>query len=216
MNQIFKSKKLAAATKKVSEELVKGNATKAYAWAVRNYHHFEIKDIYDLVLKKNAYNFLKYDLRVQAATQNPVTKNVSWLSFTHAITFSNAVRITCEKYPELWPAGILQMLSFYGRNSSFTDESIDESEWMVTDSTNFIKDTLNKVFDHGLAGPIFSAHIIKTGLATFQEAESSSPETRALLLASLNRFLNSPLKQKHVRRTVSQGIKLVAKDFDRN
>jgi len=33
------------------------------------------------------------------------------------------------------------------------------------------------------------------------------------LLAALNRFLKSPLKTKHVRRTARQAIQLVSRDF---
>lgn len=211
---VAKLKKLECAEKtKIPKELPKVTVNKSLEWLIENYPKYGREDLYDEVLNKNALNFLKYDLKFQSATDNPVTKNVGWLSFTHAITFSNAVRRACEKYPHLFPAGIAQMICFYGRNTAFTDPEIQFEDWKIEDEGAFKESVLATVFDHGLRGPILSAHIIKTGFAIFEEAQSCSEETKKHLFASLNRFLNSPLKQKHVRRIVSQGIKLVAQDF---
>lgn len=194
--------------------LNKGNVNKSYEWLTNHYHLYEIKDLFDFILRKNAQNFLEFDLKYQEATDNPVTKNVGWLDFTHGITFSNAVRVTCTKYPELWSSGILQMISFYGRNAAFTDDEIPVQDWKIQHPDRFKEETIDKILDHGIAGPIFSSHVLKTAVAIFEEAEHTSIETGEILWASLNRFLHSPLKQKHVRRLVSQGIKLVARDFE--
>ena len=196
-------------------ELGKFNVDSSYDWILKNYYQFNEQELYDYLLLKNADNFLKYNIALQNATNNPVTKNVGWLDFTHAITFSNAVRMTCQKFPQLWKAGLLQMISFYGRNTTFTDDQIQLSDWKVEESKAFKNHVIEKILDHGMAGPIFSAHIIKTFFAVFSEIEHSSIETKDHLLASLNRFLNSPLKQRHGRRMVTQGINLVSKDFDR-
>lgn len=197
----------------VLEKGVKGNVAEAYDWLIKNYNQSDVKSLYDVVLKKNSFNFLKYDLRFQEATDNPVTKNVGWLDFTHAITFSNAVRITCEQYPDLWEEGLLQMISFYGRNLPFVDERIELKDWLVRDEKAFEDKIISIILDHGLSAPILSSHIVKTSIATLDERDFISSETKDVLLAALNRFLHSPLKQKHSRRLVSQGIKLVAKDF---
>lgn len=190
-------------------EAVSGGVNKAFEWFSKTYPRVSNADLYDHLLFKNAENFLLFDLKLQEATNNPVSKNIGWLDFTHGITFANAVCVTCQKFPKLWPAGLLQMVCFYGRNNSFLDKGVRFEDWAVRDEQAFQEKIERVILDHGLALPIFSSHIIKTAFATFEEAESASSETQAMLYASLNRFVNSPLKQKHARRIVSQGIKLV-------
>lgn len=171
------------------------------------------KALYDAVLGLNATNMLCYDLSYQEQTHNPVTQNVGWLDYTHALTFSNAVRALCEVEPKLWKKGLLQMVAFYGRNTAYLTQ-VDLEDWRVEETETFKAYVLERVYDHGLPAPIFSAHIIKTGLACFEEVEKGvSKKTQDFLLASLNRFLNSPLKGKHARRMVHQGVSLVRKDF---
>ena len=81
--------------------------------------------IYQELLLANAINLLSFDISQQDKVQVSVSGNVGWLDFTHGITFANAVRKQCSKYPELWPQGLLQMACFNGRNAGFTNEEID-------------------------------------------------------------------------------------------
>jgi nitrite reductase/ring-hydroxylating ferredoxin subunit len=185
----------------------------SYDWLLEHYEVHSIKELYDALLYANAKNFLHYDMKFQEATHNPVSQNVGWLSFTHGITFANAVRVICEKYPELWPNGLLQMASFCGRNTAFITEEINFEDWNIEDSKKFHNDVDQILLDHGNPMPIYSAHYLKTAVATFEEAELADKETAAMLLAALNRFLKSPIKGKAARRMVHQGINLVSKDF---
>lgn len=179
---------------------------------MKNYKH---KTIFHFLLLQNTHNFLNYDLKFQEATHNPVSQNTGWLSFTHALTFSHAVHDLCTKYPQFWKQGLLQMASFFGRNYKFTQRNnpISHEDYKIDDVPSFKKTIKEKIFDHGLSLPIFSAHILKTSVAILEEFTNSDHPEKDLLLSSLNRFLQSPLKAKHVRRTVYQAIKLVEKDF---
>ena len=85
-----------------NQVLDKMDISQSYDWLKENQARYSAASLYETLLCANAVNFLQYDLKYQEATQNPVSKNIDWLDFTHAITFSNAVRETCEKYPELW------------------------------------------------------------------------------------------------------------------
>ena len=76
-----------------------------------------------------------------------------------------------------------------------------------------MEDSLRAVVDHGNPLPIYSAHHLKTAWAVRSELSAASPETAGMLLMSLNRFLNSPHKGKHVLRQLRQGIRLVEKDY---
>ena len=61
--------------------------------------------------------------------------------------------------------------------------------------------------------PIYSAHVLKTAFALFEEGENLGSLEKEIIYRPLNRFLNSPLKAKHIRRLVKQAFNLVSKDF---
>lgn len=156
---------------------------------------------------------LHFDSRFGIAYDRPVSQNIGWLDFTHGITFANAVRNLCLKYPRLWPQGLLQMACFVGRNRKYLDLSLEESEWIVQDTEEFQQRILDRILDHGLVEPIFSAHLLKTATAVAEELQHASTSCRKHLLAALNRFFNSPLKQKHTRRLARQATELVRRDL---
>ena len=173
----------------------------------------EPEALYRALLGVNAANMLAYDTAYQEHTDRPMRDNVGWLSFTHAITFANAVRLTCAKYPELWPAGLLQLACFSGRNAAYTDASLDGARWRVDDAEAFFAHGVEQLFDHGRDEYIVSVHFLKTLLAAREEVTSGAAgEVSGTLLAALNRLIHSPLKRKHVRRTAHQAMDFVALD----
>ncbi len=169
--------------------------------------------LYSVLLTANAHNMLTYDSSYQESYERPLQDNVGWLSFTHGLTFANAVRRQCTKFPELWPAGLLQMACFSGRNAPYTDPSLDPAPWHVEDPEAFFEAAIDGLFDHGKEEFIVSVHLVKTLLAARQEvrADPDGPAS-ALMVAALNRFLHAPLKRKHVRRTVRQAMAFVQLD----
>ena len=193
---------------------LKGQRVKgALNWVLENSKVYSEENVYECLLLAQADNMMTYDLKFQEAINNPVTQNVGWLDFTHALTFSNAVRVLCSKYPEFWAKGLLQMACFYGRNTFFTDQKIDQLDFEVTDLYSFERNVLDKILDHGMALPIYSAHLLKTSKAVFEEGRGLNEKGKRKLYSSLNRFLSSPLKAKHARRSAKQAINLIAKDF---
>lgn len=185
----------------------------AFGWLAEHLERFPADVIYDALLEGLARNLLHFDARFGSAADRPVSDNVGWLDFTHGITFANAVRTICNRYPELWKPGLLQMACFLGRNRSYLDLDVEESPWLVDDAPAFFAVVEERVLDHGLRIPIFPAHLLKTTVAVQQELPHASASCRTFLLAGLNRFLNSPLKQKHTRRLARQAIDLVQRDF---
>lgn len=196
-----------------ADEVFKKNVNSAMDWVVEKSTTSSAKQIFDALLESNAISMLKFDTSYQFAYDKPVGDNISWLGFTHSLTFGNAVRVQCEKFPEFWKFGLLQMACFSGRNIRYLDLDVSEEEWEIENPDNFFSDSIESILDHGVGIPIFSAHLIKTAFAVKEEVEFATESGKKYLLASLNRFLNSPLKQKHIRRTVRQGIGLVSKDF---
>jgi len=167
--------------------------------------------LHGVLLGANAGNMLGFELRWQERGDRPVADNVGWLDFSHGITFASAVRRQCARFPDTWPAGLLQMACFAGRNARYTGTR-DLARWEVRDPDRFLAECVETLLDHGCAEYIVSAHLLKTFMATREEWRAArSRQTATYLLAALNRFLHSPLKRKHVRRTVRQALAFVAK-----
>ena len=105
------------------------------------------------------------------------------------------------------------MACFSGRNAPYTDKSLDGARWQVEDAGIFIDEAVETLLEHGQAEYIVSVHFLKTLLAAREEIGSGTAgEAAAPLAAALNRFMNSPLKRKHTRRTAQQAMAFVALD----
>jgi nitrite reductase/ring-hydroxylating ferredoxin subunit len=170
-----------------------------------------VEGLYEVMLAASALNLLRYDTRYQDRTDNSISDNVGWLDFTHGITFGNAVRLQCRKFPELWPQGLLQMACFVGRNSGFVDKGIVLADWRVHDRRSFERDCLRRLMDHSEPEYIHSAHLVKTFLAAREEVDAGlSEETAAMVLGSVSRYFSASLKRKHAKRTAHQALDFVA------
>ena len=86
-----------------------------------------VESIHGAMLSGLAKNVLYYDTTYDLRWDRPVSDNVGWLNSSHGVTFANAVRRMCTKYPQLWGAGLLQMACFIGRNHKYIDQSLDVS-----------------------------------------------------------------------------------------
>ncbi len=171
------------------------------------------KELYDALFGAITRQMLMFDLKVQVRTDNQVDDNVNWLDFTHGLTFSNAVRRLCEDQPALWPQALLQMACFVGRNAGYLDLSQDPAQWQVDNPTTFAEDSKRSLFDHSQFEYIVACHIVKLTFAVGSEV-AAAPNALWLgdATAALNRFLNSPLKRKHVIRTAKQALDFVASE----
>jgi nitrite reductase/ring-hydroxylating ferredoxin subunit len=170
-----------------------------------------VADLHCALLGASAMNLLRYDVRHQQRADNTVAENVGWLDFTHGLTFANAVRRQCRKFPELWPQGLLQMACFVGRNSGFIDGQAAVEHWRPMDREAFSRACLARIMDHGEPDYIHSAHLVKTFLAAEEEIGSvPSKEVQGVIMAAVNRYFNEPWKRKHARRTAHQALDFVA------
>lgn len=168
--------------------------------------------LYDASLGANADNMLRFDSDHQLRVDVAVQDNVGWLDYTHGLTFANAVRRQCTRFPELWPHGLLQLACFAGRNARHARID-DDGRWRVADPGAFLAGTIDRLLDHGQPEPIVSVHLLKTAFAVREEiAAEPSARTATTMLAALSRFLSSPLRRKHVRRTARQAAAFVALD----
>ena len=167
--------------------------------------------LYQALLSANAVNLLSFNLKQQHKVHISVSGNVGWLDFTHGLTFANAVRQQCTKYPELWPQGLLQMACFSGRNAAYTTKDYNIDSWCSDDPSADLASTLEQVYDHGQGEYIVSVHLLKTALAVRDEIEGLPTEQARLLVAAVKRFIGSPLRRRQPRRTAHQSLTFVAK-----
>ena len=192
-----------------AEDFVGLDAKRAMALAVEA--SGDVPALYDALLGAAAWNWLHFDLHYQERTEGPISDNKSWLSFTHAVTFANAVRTLCAAAPELWPAGLLQMACFVGRNAGFTDDAIEQADWAVEAPLPWLDEQLEGLFDHAQPEHIVVAHLVKTLTAVRAEvAEAPDAPWVPSLLAATRRFLESPIKRRHALRAARQSLKFVA------
>ena len=169
--------------------------------------------LYRAVLGASAEALLRFDLSFQEHVDRGFADNAGWLDVTHGVTFANAVRQQCTKFPSLWPQGLLQVALQCGRNAGFRDARIEDARWQVMDPEAFFGAEIARLFDHGREEFIVSVHLLKTLLAAREEVISGAAgEAASLVLAGVNRFLHSPAKRKHVRRTARQALDFVALD----
>ena len=173
----------------------------------------EPEQLFDFLLGANCINMVGFDLQLQNHIDRTVDDNVSWLDFTHTITFADAVWQACRELPDTWPAALLQLACFSGRNAGFTVSEVDCAPWRVEDPDRFFADSVEHLFDHAREEYIVSVHLLKTVLAArrLYRQRPGAPSTEPML-AALNRFLNEPLKRKHVRRTMRQAMSFVDRD----
>ena len=168
-------------------------------------------EIHRALLLANATNLLSFDIEQQNRVHVPVSGNVGWLDFTHGLTFANAVRRQCSRFPQFWPRGLLQMACFNGRNAAFTLSDADLDGWRPEKPAAALDALLERVLDHGQGEHIVSVHLLKTALAVREETARLDAADAGLLVAALRRFFESPIKRRQARRVAYQSLKFVAK-----
>lgn len=171
------------------------------------------RELYDALLGAAGWNLLHFDLAFDTAVGVRIADNVGWLDFTHALTFANGARRLCENRPDLWPAALLQLALFVGRNRAYVRADQDLSAWRVADPDAFVATEMAKLYDHGVPEPIIACHRLKVLFALEDELEAApaAPWVETLC-AGVNRYLNTPPKRHHGLRLARQARAFVARE----
>lgn len=167
--------------------------------------------IFPVLIEAAAWQMLRFDLDYERRTEGAIADNVGWLDFTHAITFANAGRQLATADPALWPAVLLQLACFVGRNAKYVDRALDVGQWRVAEPASFFAATRARLYDHGVGEFVVSAHLVKTTLAAEAEAEAA-PIAAQGLASAVNRWIASPPKRRHALRTARQMREFVAQE----
>jgi hypothetical protein len=172
-----------------------------------------VRELYEALLGASAWNLLHFDLAFDRATGNAIADNISWLDFTHALTFANAARHLCEERQELWPRALLQMALFVGRNRGYVDGVQDTARWQVDDRAGFMASEMSALYDHGIVEPIIACHRLKMLFALEDElAAAPGAPWAADMCAAMNRWLKTPQKRHHGLRIATQARDFIARE----
>jgi hypothetical protein len=172
-----------------------------------------VREIYDALLGAAAWNLLHFDTAFDDATDNQIADNVSWLDFTHALTFANAARHICEEQPDLWPNALLQLALFVGRNKAYVNAQQNVSDFCVADRRRFIADEMCQLYDHGIVEPIIACHRLKMLFALEDElAVAPDAPWADEMCAAMNRYLRTPQKRHHGLRLATQARDFIARE----
>jgi nitrite reductase/ring-hydroxylating ferredoxin subunit len=177
------------------------------AWSV----HHQPETIFPVLVEAAAWSLLQADETVFTRTDGKLADNVGWLDFTHALTFAESGQRVLPLRPSLWPAVLLQLACFIGRNAGYVDPELDTRAYAVADAKCFIADNIRALFDHGRDRFIISVHLTKTLMASASLMQAH-PTLSPLLTAALNRFLHAHIKGRHVLRTARQMRELVEQE----
>jgi nitrite reductase/ring-hydroxylating ferredoxin subunit len=171
------------------------------------------RELFDALLGAAAWNLLHFDLAYDRRTDGAIADNIGWLDFTHALTFANATRHLCTETPELWPAALLQLALFVGRNAGFVAELNDAERWYVPDPDAFVASEMATLYDHGIVEPIIACHRLKV-LFALEDEMKHAPHAPwlATLTAGVHRYLDTPMKRRHGLRLATQARDFVARE----
>ena len=177
------------------------------AWGARH----PPEQVFATLLEAAGWSLLHVDEALLTRTDAALADNISWLDFTHALTFADAWSGAAKLRADLWPAALLQLACFVGRNAGYMDPDLDTRPFAVADPAAFAAAQTTALFDHGRERFILSVHLIKTLRATIRLCEAW-PAAAPGLLAAVNRFLGAPIKARHVLRTARQMQAFVAQE----
>lgn len=171
------------------------------------------REVYDALLGAAAWNLLHFDMAFDGATNNQIADNVSWLDFTHALTFANAARHICEAQPDLWPNALLQLALFVGRNKAYVKAQQEISDFWVADRQSFIAGEMDQLYDHGIVEPIIACHRLKM-LFALEDELAAAPDAPWAdeMCAAMNRYLHTPQKRHHSLRLATQARDFIARE----
>lgn len=169
------------------------------------------EQLFESLLAACALNMLHFDLSLQDMVEQPIARNVGWLDFTHAITFAEAARLHARANPSYWQSVLMQMACFVGRNAKFVAAK-NWDRWKIADNRAFLAREKAKLFDMDAGEYIYGVHRVKMVVAVEALLPEVGANTAEMVVAALNRYLNSPLRHRHAARTAYQARQSVLRE----
>lgn len=189
--------------------LVDASITQALEYVTENARLYSPESILRALVDSAAVVLRSVDEEKLRATHGSLAKNVTWLDFTHAITFADAGANVVRDSPELWPDVLMQLACFIGRSHGFTDAALAASSPPSVDAAVVFAQLRDELFDHGRERFIGSVHLIKTLFAAERLVNEGLAEPW-LLATALERYFHARTKGRHVIRTARQMLAVVS------
>jgi nitrite reductase/ring-hydroxylating ferredoxin subunit len=167
--------------------------------------------IFEVLVETVAWQMLHANEPLFDSADQKLSDNVGWLDFTHGLTFAAAGLDAVRADHSLWPALLLQLACFIGRNSRYVDPEFAAGEWRVADRRAFRDQAIRRVVGHGEGRFIHSAHLAKTLFAAIELADAV-PDAAPTVLAATRRFLEAPIRARYPLRTARQMLAFVAEE----
>ena len=167
--------------------------------------------IFATLVEAAAWQLLHADAPFIDSPTQKLSENVGWLDFTHALTFAAAGLEAVAADAGLWPALLLQLACFVGRNSGYVDAEVPTTAWAVADRDAFLGGAVDRLVHHGEGRFILSAHLAKTLFAAVELADAV-PAAAPTVLAATNRFLQAPMRGRNPLRVARQMRGFVAEE----
>jgi hypothetical protein len=167
--------------------------------------------IFAVLVEAAAWQLLQADAAFIDSLDQKLSENISWLDFTHGLTFAAAGLDAVQADASLWPALLLQLACFIGRSSRYVDAGLVTAEWTVADRQAFQDGAVDAILHHNQGRFIFSAHLTKTLFAAIELTEAV-PDAAPTILAATNRFLHAPLRSRSPLRLAKQILAFVSEE----
>ena len=196
-------------------EALQGRSVKQTLAALLAVAHAPAAELLPLLAQAAAHQLLLFDVRVATRADNAVADNVGWLDFSHALTFAQALHALLPADSTRWPAALLQLGLFVGRNTPYLDPALDLGDELARWSSpaGAHSGWRAQVIDHGLGLDIFAVHWLKTSLAVDALGSIGWPEAVVDSLgAAQRRLLAARFKQRHPLRNARQALAFVARE----
>ncbi len=174
------------------------------AWSA----HLEPELILRRLVDSAALLLLQVDEAQFSSVDAKIGDNIGWLDFTHSLTFAEAGARVAAESPRLWPAVLLQLACFIGRNARYAGTRSEANLLDEADAERFFSSPARHLIDHGRERFIVSVHLIKTFYAGRRLVEHGLAN-KTLLASAIRRYILAPTKGRHVLRNARQMFELV-------
>jgi len=175
------------------------------AWSA----HLEPELILRRLVDSAALLLLQVDDAQFSSVDAKIGDNIGWLDFTHSLTFAEAGARVAAESPDLWPAVLLQLACFIGRNARYASSQCNAAFLNEGEAELFFSEPAHLLIDHGRERFIVSVHLTKTFYAGRRLVEHGLAD-KTLLASAIRRYIMAPAKGRHVLRNARQMFELVS------
>ncbi len=166
------------------------------------------RDKFDILWVSAAQTLLHFDSSHQDIIDQPISRNVGWLQFTHALTFAEATVALLDGDSPHWKAAALQLVNFIGRQVPHLLGKPNPP--FSGDAAAFLDSAKSALFNMDAGDYIYAVHRLKMTVAVERSLPLMEDNAQNILLGALQLYLGSHIRQRSPIRDALQAIKTVS------